>query len=552
MAAAQRELRDGQVAIDRGRARLEVDPLLTVARPLPLAGDQAVAVRDLAAAAADTARASRNLAQVAALYAETSGGSGAAGGRVIEILTRSAPLLTDAHQRLDRSLTAINRDRGLHLLPSLRATLDSAAVDVAKADQDVALGAQLATTLPPALGAGTSRRYLVLLANPTELRPDGGFAGVVGTMVFDKGNPSAIHLVDQFTLNPAYTQKFPIPAPLGRYLRFYNNSLELGDEGWDPDFPTTASLAEKMWQSATRESVDGVIELDPQAIASLLQVTGPVNVPGVGSFNSDNLLTELNILVNAQGVAKSTAVPPVAEAVIKAILTTPGSNWSRLAAILLDQARQRHVQLYVHDATLEGVIRADSFDGRVREFGEGDYLMVVDANVGATKGDAYVVKNLALKVEKPASGLTRHQVTVSYSFPPLQNDIDRKLNPKSANNPAGAYRDYVRFYIPEAASLTGFRVQVDGKAAFSNSIAENGIEHGKRVVGAFIEIAPGHSGDVTITYDAPLDPASNYRLLLQKQAGRPALPATLKVSYPGGIAERKTDGTADAVLRVAW
>ncbi len=552
VAQAQRSLASARAQIDRGRARLEADPALSAASLVPGARDQVTAVRDLAAAAADTAQASSELAQVAALYSDTSASSGAPGSRVIEILIKSAPLLADAQSRLDRSLATINRDRGLRLLPPLRSTLDRAAVDIAKADQEVAMAAQLSSALPPALGSTSARKYLVILANPTELRPDGGFAGVVGTMTFDHGNPSAVQLMDQFKLNPKYSQKFPIPAPLARYMRFYDNSLELGDAGWDPDFPTTAQLAEQMWQSATKSAVDGVIELDPYAIGALLNVTGPVNVPGVGSFNSQNLLPQLNLLINVQGAAKDTTVPAVAEAVIKAILTTPGANWAKTASILLDQAQKRHIQLYAHDPALQKVIAANGFDGTVRPAGDSDYLMVVDANVGATKSDAYVQKAIDIKVEKPASGLTRHQVTATYSFPALQTDNDRRLNPKGPNNPAGAYRDYVRFYLPEAANLTGFRILVDGKPAFSNSVAENGVAHGKRVIGAFIELAPGHSGNVTITYEAPLDPAPSYRLLVQKQAGRPGLSTALKVSYPGGIADRKSDLVADSELEVSW
>jgi hypothetical protein len=257
-------------------------------------------------------------------------------------------------------------------------------------------------------------------------------------------------------------------------------------------------------------------------------------------------------MINVQGAAKDTTVPAVAEAVIKAILTTPGSNWAKTASILLDQARSHHIQLYAHDPALQQVIAANGFDGSVRLSGDSDYLMVVDANVGATKSDAYVQKAIDVKVEKPASGLTRHQVTATYSFPALQTDNDRRLNPKTPNNPAGAYRDYVRFYLPEAANLTGFRVQVDGTPAFSDSVAENSVVHGKRVIGAFLEVAPGHSGNVTITYEAPLDPAPNYRLLVQKQAGRPSLPTALKVSYPGGLADRKTDLTVDSTLEVSW
>lgn len=553
VAASQREIEAAQTEIARGRARLDADPVLSAGAFLPGVHDQVRAVRDLAGAAVETAAAAGDVGQVAALYATTTAGSGTPGSRVIAILSRSEPLLVDAQGRLDRSLATINRDRALRLLPPLQAALAQAAVDIARADTDLGVAHSLAATLPAALGATSVHRYLILLANPTELRPDGGFSGVVGTLSFDHGNPSAIDLVDQYTLNPRYRQKFAIPAALARYLRFYNNSLELGDAGWDPDFPTAAQLAEQMWQSATSQTVDGVLEIDPYAIAALLTVTGPVSVPGIGTFDSQNLLPQLNLLINVQNQAKATTVPPVAEAVLRAILSTPGADWSRTASILLDQGRQHHFQLYVHSSSLEQVVHQAGFDGAIQaDTAADDYLMVVDANVSASKADAYVKKSVVVKVEKPAGGLTSHEVTASYQFPALQSDTDFKLVPKSSGNPDRLYRDYVRFYVPQEANLTGFRVEVDGRTTYSNSVAEFSIEHGKRVVGAYIEVPPGHSGDVTLTYDAPLDPAPGYRLLIQKQAGRPALPTTLEVSYPGGIAQRQTELDKDTVLEVGW
>lgn len=548
---ASAEADDGQRLIDRARVRLHADVLMGALAAAPLASAQAGSVLDLADAASQAATATRDAVTVAKIYRNASGGQGSP-QRFLDALKQAQAPLEDASRRLHRTLTMINLDRARPLAPPLRQELDTAAVALATA-ADQADSTLLASRLAPAaLGDAAPQKYLVILANPTELRPDGGFAGVVGTITFDHGSPSQIRLIDQFTLNGHYGQRFPIPLPIQQHLVEANNSLEIGDAGWDPDLPTTAALFEQMWQSATKEPVAGTIVVDAYAIGALLDVTGPVTVAPYGSFDAATLLPKLNVLINATGTDKGTAVPAVASAVLKAVLSQPGANYPKLASTLLDQGHQRHLQLSVHDKALQAAITAAALDGAVRDPGNDDYVMTVDANVGATKSDFYLKKKAEIRVEKPISGLSNHEIKLSYVFPQLTTDNDRKLNPKSTNNPGGHYRDYLRIYIPETANLTGLQILVNGKPTFSNSVTENVVAHGKRVIGMYFEFGPGESADVAMTYVVPLPPGSDYHLLVQKQAGRPNLPTDLWLSYPGGQARRHTDLATDSALEVSW
>ncbi len=48
------------------------------------------------------------------------------------------------------------------------------------------------------------------------------------------------------------------------------------DVNLTPDFATTASTAQAMWEKSTGEKVDGVLSLDPVALSFILDSTGPV------------------------------------------------------------------------------------------------------------------------------------------------------------------------------------------------------------------------------------------------------------------------------------
>ncbi len=548
---AQAEADDAQTRIDRARSRLRSDVLVVGTSVVPGSSDQVRSTLDLADAASQATAAPRDAVAVARIYRTASGGQGSP-QRFLDALKQAQPLLVDASHRLHMALNQVNMDRARPLLPPLRKLFDDTAVTLANATDQADSILQATRLAPIVLGDAAPVTYLVVLPNPTELRPDGGFAGDVGTMTFEHGSPSGIHLVDQASLYGKYKQRFPIPLPIQQHLVEANNSLEIGDAGWDPDLPTTAPLLEQMWQSATGESVAGTLLIDPYAISALLQVTGPVTVPGFGAFDATTFLPKLNVLINASGVQKSTAVPAVAATVLKAVLSQPGASYPKLASTLIDQAKQRHVQMRVHDANVQAAIDGADLGGAIRDPGNDDYVMAVDANVGATKSDYYLKKSEEIRVEKPASGLANHEIKLSYQFPVLTNADDQKLNPKTPNNPNGNYRDYLRIYIPETANVTGFQVTVDGKPAFSNSITENVVAHGKRIIGTYFEFGPGHSAQVAMTYVVPLPPGDQYRLLLQKQAGRPSLPTSVWLSYPGGQAKKQTDLTTDQRIEVTW
>ena len=115
----------------------------------------------------------------------------------------------------------------------------------------------------------------------------------------DKGAPSTVDVKSQDVFNPLMKTRLPVPYPLGRFLKFYKNSLELGDSAWDPDFPSSAATSGALYRSATGQVVDGTLSIDPYALADLLGVTGPIDLPGYGTFNSENFFSKLNFIVNA-------------------------------------------------------------------------------------------------------------------------------------------------------------------------------------------------------------------------------------------------------------
>ena len=538
---------EGGGLIGGANKRLSGDPILGALSHVPFLGDQFTALLDLSNTAAQGNAAFDDAIAIAQAVDRSRTSTAPPGARLLGLMSDAAGPWTDADARLSPALSSLRGDLTHHLLSPLYHRAQRALTILQPIDDLAKVGAVAARYGPAALGAGAPQNYLVLLSNPSELRPAGGFNGSIGWVTLDKGAPVSIEVKPQEFFNPLIKQHTDVPYPLGRYLTFLNNSLEIGDAGWDPDFPTTAKLSESLYTLATKRKPDNTISIDPYALAAMLKVTGPVDVPGYGTFDSGNFFAKLNYVVNASTAPGSgkAALTPIGQAVLHQVLTAPAGLWPRLFLVFQQQAAGRHIQAYFHDSHLAGATAKVGYDGHLQTGGE-DFLMVCDANVGISKGDYYAHKSMQVSSEVSPAGVVRHEVRVRYQMPAPVDDIDRALNPGD-----GSYRDYVRIYLPETATVAGFKVTLDaGQEA--GSLDNISFAHGRQVVGAFFRLPRGHEADLTLTYEVPIGSVADYQLTLQKQAGTPALPTTLLVSYPGGITRQHTDLTIDSLLSVAW
>ena len=545
-----------QSRLDRANRRLQSDPLLKVLGHLPYARDQVRAVWDLSSAVEEAGVSEGDLLTVAGLYTSRPQGSADPGATLITLLKRASPSLADADGRLTLANQRLGQDSKLQLAAPIRTEIDRAIARITPALITAHDGSQAAQLLPGLLGAVGPKTYLVLLANPSELRPSGGFAGEVGTATFSGGRLTKLELQNEFVVSQQYREKFPPQGQEGNFLLFQNNQLEIGDAGWDPDFPTSAHLQERMYTSATGQKLDGTISIDPYVISSLLKITGPVSVPGYGSFDTNNFFLRTNVIANVDTSPSGgkNALQPIAIAIIAKVFASPSSNWVAIGTAFLDAADQRHLQVSVDNPTPEAILHGQNIDGSIvtTPLTE-DYLLIAEANVSATKADNYIQRSVQVKVEIYPSGLNRHEVDIHYDYPPPKDATDDALN-RSALNPTSIYRDYVRFYLPLTATLGNIGFEEDGKPApaYGGGLREQGVEASKQVYGTFFTLPRGHSADLIIYYEVGLPAASPFQLYVQKQAGLPELPIDLEVSYPGGIAKRSSTVARDEIFTINW
>ena len=408
-------------------------------------------------------------------------------------------------------------------------------------------GAQLANSagpalavlqaLPAAIGPGT-HHYLLLLENPGEERPSGGYIGAVGVVSFTDGRLASLQFNDSAAYAPPKAA-IPIPQPLDTYL-FHGAPWELEDANWSPDFPTAMADVEKFYTADTGQAVDGDISVDPIAMEYVLQLVGPVHVPPyTQTITAQNALQELNYITNyaRPGDPGKAFLAPFGQVVTQDVLQAPAAQLPSLVSALQRAATQKHVVAYFHNGDLEQLVTAAGFAGVVSPT-TSDSVMVDDANLSGTKGDLFVQRHYSLQVQVNADGSAHNQLTLTYTNPVVTGPADKALLPNSG----GQYRDYVRVLIPETVQLQSITASVNAAAAQSLAPESVAYQFEQQVVGFWFVLPQGSTEQITLTYSGPLADVSvspeRYQLTWVKQVNALDWPVSVSVRMPDGRVSR--------------
>ncbi|MET3962053.1 hypothetical protein ABIE44_001987 [Marmoricola sp. OAE513] len=132
--------------------------------------------------------------------------------------------------------------------------------------------------LPQMLGESGPRDYLLMIQNPAELRSTGGLPGSLAILHAEGGRLTMGWQGSAGDLNP-----FPAPVvklPEDTKRMYSTMAQDARDLNFTPDFSQAAQVARVMVKRKIGVDVDGVVSVDPVALAYMLAGTGPVQVAG--------------------------------------------------------------------------------------------------------------------------------------------------------------------------------------------------------------------------------------------------------------------------------
>lgn len=557
MAAEPRQIKLAPLAQEIHGARQELTTLRGELKPLlwlgeRLGGDLAAGGPLMDAAVESLAAGDEALSALAPALSDLSPGSFSMSAlpRVLDALMTARPALQSASAHLDSANEAMARIKR-PLSPRVEQLVDRADKLMTLARQGMG-GALVA---PELLGSDGPRTYLVLVQNSDELRPTGGFISTVGRAAISHGAVVTQTFQDSYAVDD-FTK--PYPDPPWQLLEYMGLELWVfRDSNWSPDFPTSARDAISLYQISRPEPIYGVIGVNQKLVQTLIPALEPLTVEGMPepltAANAERMFREAwdpaqGGDTTAWALNRKKFIGATAQAMM-ARLASGGVNWTRMGQAIFDALLQRQVMVYSMGPEAAELARM-RWDGAVRS-DRGDFLMLVDSNVGYGKVNPLIDEQVDYRVTLQPDGTGRAAVTVDYKHLGTQSGvICTPIVPYNADVTyekmmQRCYYDYLRLMVPQGSRLaSSTKRSVPGTYLLSGKIADGSgkalpDEAGRSVFGQFFVVEYGQSLQTRIEYDLPVVVAAEsghqrYLLTLQKQSGAGDVPFRVTLTLPAG------------------
>ncbi len=368
---------------------------------------------------------------------------------------------------------------------------------------------------------GVERTFLVLFQNNMEIRPGGGFIGAFGIVKMKDGKITLSQTHDLSNFDARIPDTVTPPYPMKETLGI--KSWKLRDSNFSPDFAVNAKKAEEFYYMGDgQERFDGVIGVTTNVLSSMLEITGPVTVEGYpGTYDSENAVIALEYQVEKafedQGIdrgERKSIMADLARVIQERIFALSSSEKIKLAEITLQDLNKKDIQLYFNDEYLQNIVQKSGWAGQVDSQWSNDYLMTVDANLGAFKSDYYVNRSIEYNADY-SKEIPTANLKITYNHTARQKDWMTR-----------DYLTYLRVYVPEGSWLKDSK-NFDG-AKFAN-------EFGKKSFSSIVKVPINSSKTVEINYTLPRNiKNSEYDFKIQKQAGLNDVPIAVHVINADG------------------
>jgi hypothetical protein len=367
---------------------------------------------------------------------------------------------------------------------------------------------------------GQTRTFMFLLQNNMELRPGGGFLGQYAIFKIKDGQIVSSFFEDANLLDQKIEQKITPPYPLTRMMQI--KKWKFRDSNFSPDFPTNVEKAEYFYRLAGGGgNFDGVIAVNASVLDDVLDITGPITIPGYGlTLTKGDAVLKLEEVVEKKYIMDPELDTQNRKEIMKSLtdslsekLMTFG-NISKLAEFAHVEMQKKNIMLNFSDAGLQKSAESVFWAGEVAKDWGGDYLMLVDANMGALKTDYYIKRELSYNVDLTQ---TKPVATVNYLYKNTAAYGDWRTSD---------YHTYLRIYTPKGSNF------LERKMVGYPNISE---EFNKTAFGVLVHSIINNQTDGILKYELPesID-KKNYRLLIQKQSGVDDVPVKVHVKSDQG------------------
>ena len=238
----------------------------------------------------------------------------------------------------------------------------------------------LATAVDDLAGFDGPRTYLVVIGNQAEMRPSGGAPLYLAVVTADAG---LISIADKGTTSshffPPMNRPVTWSGPEGNaYFPANPRTMPFVSAGANPDFSVSAQEMAAAFEAGGHPPVDGVIYVDMTLLQQVLDLTGPIEVDGLGAVDAASLVPK--VLDNAYDdveLASANARRQAAnDALFDALLARVSSGLPprETLRVIEDAVAGRHLQAWFRDSGTQSVFGERGWTGELAAPATTDWL----------------------------------------------------------------------------------------------------------------------------------------------------------------------------------
>jgi len=441
-----------------------------------------------------------------------------------------APLQV-ALQELRQAQSELSAARVRFVAPVLDHRLRRLRTHVAAAIDEGEVAALAARVAPSLFGSSSPRRYFLAIQTPVESRGSGGMIGNFGELVASRGRLSLERLGRTRELNLGGQRQRRLTGPedyVARYGRFEPAST-WQNVTMSPDFPSVGKVIQELYPQSGGRAVDGVIGIDPIALAALLELVGPVRVPEwpepLTSSNAADVLLRQQY-ERLEGAEREEFLASTTRAVFDRLTTTSLPPPAAIIRALAPAVRGRHLTLFSTRAEEQRLFERVGAAGAMPPV-QGDFVSTVVQDASGSKIDLFLKRSLRYEATyDPATGAVGAEAVVSLQNTAPPSGLPAVLiGDRAGPTRPGENRLYVSLYSPLAFTSA----ELDGRPL----LMESEHELGRNVYSAFLLIPPGQSVTLRVALSGSLAPGSRYRLDVASQPAVEAGELDVEVRVPG-------------------
>lgn len=371
------------------------------------------------------------------------------------------------------------------------------------------------------LGGSRPHQYLLLFLNDKEIRPGGGFIGSFGVVTFKNYLLTDLKIEDIYEVDGQLKAHVDPHPAVRTYLQ--NPHGFLRDSNFSPDFYDNAQKALGFMGLiySHQEEYDGVIGITTDVMANMIESIGKVEVP-----EYKETITKHNFYAKTQSYAQDNFFPGsmqkknfLSSLAQSLLLRIPEADKHKLLGALGHSLATKELVFYAAHSQLQTLFESNNWAGRQKR-PVSDYLMSVEANVGANKTNAYVKKSEDLTMALGDDNTVQHTHKTTFVYKAPRNAKSDEI-----------YKNFYQLYLPSGAVIN--EVEINGIATTSYQVLP---ESYYSVVSIYEEIRPNTSLDIKISYTTLLQKRIEntylYELGIQKQIGVDASPLALTIQLP--------------------